>query len=247
MRATEKIVSGVTFVESLQDIRKIVDTILDVDEGLQSERTLNMEKNFNMKKGDAYILPESIFRGGDDLFIGLGWECEGAVDLDASILAIYKPNENKVRNAEPIFFGRRIGCGLAVKHQGDNLTGDGKGDDEVILIDLDAMPDYIESLVVVVNVYSERYSFKDVKDAYVRLVACGNNHEFARFNLDETVKSSGIIFLKIARSCQPKTWCVEPVSKEVDGPRSVTQMAEACGVTGKLLSPARAGSCCVIS
>jgi stress response protein SCP2 len=246
MRATEKIVSGVTFVESLTDIRKVVDTILEVDEGLQGERTLSMEKSFNMKKGGAYNLPESIFRGGDDLFIGLGWECEDDVDLDASILAIYKPNESKVRDAEPIYFGRQSGCGGAVKHQGDNRTGDGKGDDEVILIDLDAIPDNIESLVVVVNVYSSEYSFKNVKDAYVRLVACGNNHEFARFNLDDTVKSSGIIFLKIARSCQPKTWCVEPVGEEVDGPRAVTMMAEACGVTGELRSRFK-GSCCVIS
>ena len=77
MRATEKLVGGQTFVESMPEVREIVDAILDVDEGLKSERMLSMDKTFDMRKGEAvnYLLPASLFGEGNDLFVGLGWEC----------------------------------------------------------------------------------------------------------------------------------------------------------------------------
>ena len=256
VRATEKAVAGRTFVESLPDVREAVDVILDVDPGLKGERTLSMEKTFDMTKGGAYSLPESLFRGGDDLFIGLGWECPESVDLDASVIAVYRPEQDGQRHGETIYYGRKVGCGGNVKHQGDNTTGDGAGDDEVILMDLDRIDKQVESLVVTVTVFSESSSFSDVHHAYIRLVACKNHHELARFKLDESVKASGLIFLKIARSVESGMWNVEPIGQEVDGPRSVAAAAQellrAAGLTGSVKNSSGGGTgggggCCSVS
>ena len=72
-------------MESMPAIRGIVDTF--VDPGMILERTLTLTgKTFNMKKGDEVEIPGELFKNGDDIFIGLGWEAPGGLDLDASIL-----------------------------------------------------------------------------------------------------------------------------------------------------------------
>jgi hypothetical protein len=82
---------GKNFQESLPAVRKVIDTF--VDPGMLAERTVSMTKTFNMSKGDSVEIPAGFFRGGDDLFIGLGWDCRGSLDLDASVHVVNRNNE----------------------------------------------------------------------------------------------------------------------------------------------------------
>ena len=63
-------------------IRKVVDS--NLEDWVKSERTLSLEKTFNMKKGDSANIPDAL----SQLNVGLGWDCASSVDLDASVLVL---------------------------------------------------------------------------------------------------------------------------------------------------------------
>jgi tellurium resistance protein TerD len=105
-------------------MRKHVDK--HIDAGLTEDRILSTEKTFQMKKDDSATIPEDI----SAVLVGLGWSCDGSIDLDASIVLM---NQNKEIH-ETIYFGNKKGSGIT--HAGDNTTGDGDGDDELIRLDL---------------------------------------------------------------------------------------------------------------
>ena len=228
VRATEKLVGGQTFVESMPEVREIVDAILDVDEGLKSERMLSMDKTFDMRKDEAlnYLLPASLFGEGNDLFVGLGWECHDSVDLDASVVAFNRLKSGEIQSEETCYYNKKTILDGSIRHKGDNTTGAGKGDDEVILLDVTKIPAHINELFFTVNVYTRMKSFHDVRDAYIRLVACRKNHELARFKLGKSASRPGLIFLKMSR-VGSKMWKIEPLGWGTYG-RTATTMLTAC-------------------
>ena len=127
-----------------------------------------------------------------NILVGLGWDInhydgEADFDLDASVFMI-KEN-NKVGNDEDfIFYGNLEHSSKSVKHMGDNRTGDGDGDDEVIKIKLDKIPSGYETLVVTVTIYdaeSRLQNFGMVGNAYVRVVDEETGEELIRFDLSE--------------------------------------------------------------
>lgn len=102
-----------------------------------------------MKKDDDATIPSTM----KSLIVGLGWECPGEIDLDASIICL-DSNRNKTgivnfKNLEE----------PGITHSGDNTTGAGEGDDEVIRIDLDEIPESTVDLFVTVNIYTENTTF----------------------------------------------------------------------------------------
>ncbi|GMH74419.1 hypothetical protein TrRE_jg9905, partial [Triparma retinervis] len=201
-RNVGKMCGGKNFQESMPHIREVIDTF--VDPGLLLERTASMTgKAFKMSKGDSLEIPAGLFRHGDDFFIGLGWTCRGDLDLDASVLIV----DDKDRLIRTVNFANKT-FGSCVVHQGDNQTGDGDGDDERIDMDLDPLPAYVSKLHIVVNVYDSGYGFDSVSDAYIRLAAIKNGHEFARYKLDATVKTNGLIFATLFRSPMG-TWMLQ--------------------------------------
>ncbi len=85
-----------------------------------------------------------------------------------------------------IYFGNLRHSSSAIAHQGDNLTGAGEGDDEIINIDLPLIPPSIVYLMFVINIYKcneRRQDFGMVNNAFVRLVNRTSNKELARYNL----------------------------------------------------------------
>ena len=85
-----------------------------------------------------------------------------------------------------VYFGNLKHRSGAIIHQGDNLTGEGDGDDEVIIVNLPKIPARISRLVFVVNIYDcikRKQHFGQVENAFVRLVNASNNRELARYNL----------------------------------------------------------------
>jgi tellurium resistance protein TerD len=124
-------------------------------------------------------------------------------DLDSSLLCL--DSSNRVRNnSDVIYFGNLAHRSGAITHLGDNLTGQGTGDDEQIIVDLPKVPAEITKLVFTINIYKcldRKQDFGQVNNAFVRLVDLATNKEVARYNLSggEYQGSTGMILAEIYR------------------------------------------------
>ncbi|WP_189130046.1 TerD family protein [Wenjunlia tyrosinilytica] len=144
--------------------------------------------------------------------MGLGWEpAYGGrnIDLDASVIA-YDGRRKKVDNA---WFMKLSILGGAVQHQGDNLTGEGAGDDEVITVDLGRVPAEVSGLVFVVNSFSGQ-KFTEVAKAYCRLLDSMGN-ELVRFDLTNSEPRTGVIMCKLIRQYSGE-WQMTAIGEYVD-------------------------------
>ena len=127
-----------------------------------------------------------------NILVGLGWDInhydgEADFDLDASVFML-KENNKVGKDDDFIFYGNLEHSSKSVKHMGDNCTGEGDGDDEVIKIKLDKIPSDYETLVVTVTIYdaeSRLQNFGMVGNAYVRVVDEETGEELIRFDLSE--------------------------------------------------------------
>lgn len=127
--------------------------------------------------------------GGGGLFGGLfGGGGSGAnVDCDASVIML-GANDKLQNNNDVIYFGNLKSKDGSVTHSGDNLTGDGDGDDEQVSIELDRVPGHVEKLVFVVNIYDavkRKQHFGMIRNAFIRVVNPNNNQELIKYNLTE--------------------------------------------------------------
>ena len=88
-------------------------------------------------------------------------------------------------------------------HQGDNLTGEGDGDDEQIMVNLSMVPTSIDKIVFVVNIYDARarnQHFGMIRNAFIRLVNMDNNTEICRYNLSDNYNNmTGLVVGEIYR------------------------------------------------
>lgn len=129
--------------------------------------------------------------GGGGLFGGLfggGGAGGGAnVDCDASVIML-GANDKIQNNKDVIYFGNLKSNDGSVQHSGDNLTGDGDGDDEQVMIDLSRVPASVQKLVFVVNIYDcvkRKQHFGMIRNAFIRVVNPSNNNELIRYNLSD--------------------------------------------------------------
>ncbi|MFG3125346.1 TerD family protein [Streptomyces sp. NPDC048208] len=159
---------------------------------------INLDKGrVNLQKNQTV----SLVKGGAPLLsrvqMGLGWEpaYRGKdIDLDASVIA-YGPQRNAV---DSCYFGKLSILNGAVKHSGDNLTGEGGGDDEVITVDLGRIPPEVTGLVFTVNSFSGQ-KFTEVAKAYCRLIDPTSGEELARFDLTSAEPQTGVLMAKLIR------------------------------------------------
>ncbi|MFF7329413.1 TerD family protein [Streptomyces sp. NPDC008150] len=158
----------------------------------------------NLDKGRVSLRKNetvSLVKGGRPLLsqvkMGLGWEPAyrgGDIDLDASVMA-YGPQRNHI---DSCYFGKLSILNGAVKHSGDNLTGEGAGDDEVIVVDLGRLPQEVTGLVFTVNSFSGQ-KFTDVAKAYCRLLDAASGEELVRFDLTNAEAQTGVLMAKLVR------------------------------------------------
>lgn len=147
----------------------------------------------NLVKGQKISLSKEV-EGLAKVMIGLGWDAvtnsgnflnrKPEIDCDASAIVLGK-NE-KYRSC--VYFGNLSDEKGCVCHHGDNLTGDGDGDDEQITVDLAKISDKVEKIVFVVNIYdckNRKQDFGLVKNAFIRLVDEISGKEICRYNLSE--------------------------------------------------------------
>lgn len=157
----------------------------------------------NLDKGRVSLQKNqtvSLVKGGQPVLsqvrMGLGWEpaYRGKdIDLDASVIA-YGPQRNVV---DACYFGKLAILGGAIKHSGDNLTGEGGGDDEVIAVDLGRLPQEVTGLVFTVNSFTGQ-KFTEVAKAYCRLLDASGN-ELVRFDLTSAEAKTGVMMAKFIR------------------------------------------------
>ncbi len=181
----------------------------------------------NLKKGQRISLKKEA-PGLTKVMCGLGWDVvegkgffglfkEQDFDLDASVFCLTKNNKLKSKS-DVVYFGNLKHSSGAITHLGDNLTGEGQGDDEQILVDLTNIPNDIVKLVFVVNIYKARQrqqSFGQVKNAFVRLVNLSNNKEIARYSLlgEEYDGKTGMILAEVYR--EDGEWKMEAIGTGV--------------------------------
>ncbi|MGP4012738.1 TerD family protein [Streptomyces sp. 4N124] len=158
----------------------------------------------NLDKGRVSLQKNqtvSLMKGGRPLLsqvqMGLGWEpaYRGKdIDLDASVIA-YGPQRNHI---DSCYFGKLQIVNGAIRHSGDNLTGEGGGDDEVITVDLGRLPQEVTGLVFTVNSFSGQ-KFTEVAKAYCRLLDASTGEELVRFDLTSAEPQTGVIMAKLIR------------------------------------------------
>ncbi|MGW7569706.1 TerD family protein [Streptomyces tendae] len=158
----------------------------------------------NLDKGRVSLQKNqtvSLVKGGRPVLsqvkMGLGWEpaYRGKdIDLDASVIA-YGPQRNHI---DSCYFGKLSIVNGAIKHSGDNLTGEGGGDDEVIVVDLGRLPQEVSGLVFTVNSFSGQ-KFTEVAKAYCRLLDAASGEELVRFDLTSAEPQTGVMMAKLIR------------------------------------------------
>ena len=130
--------------------------------------------------------------GLSKVLIGLGWDPNfthtgGDFDLDASVFMI--DESGKVIGDEWfVFYNNLKSPDNSVIHQGDNRTGEGDGDDEEIIIELDKVDSRVQKIVFTVTIHEAQargQNFGQVSNSYIRLVDYANNKEITKYELDE--------------------------------------------------------------
>lgn len=160
--------------------------------------TLSKGSNLSLTKADP---------GLQQAMVGLGWDPRTtsgeAFDLDASAILIGA--NGKVRNNDDfIFYNQLEAKDGSVVHQGDNRTGEGEGDDEQILINLDTVSAEVERVVIVVSIDqadARHQNFGQVREAFCRVVNQHTDQEIVRYDLSEDAASeTSMIFAEIYRN-----------------------------------------------
>lgn len=139
----------------------------------------------NLQKGQRENLNAPKFT------VGLGWDTNssatgGDFDLDASIFLLSESSK-LIGDDFFVFYNNKTSPDGAVTHTGDNLTGDGDGDDESIIVDLTKIDPRVKEICIVVTIHeaeSRKQNFGQVRNSFVRVVDAQNN-ELVKYELDE--------------------------------------------------------------
>ena len=145
----------------------------------------------NLSKGQKVDLTKTN-PGLKKIMVGLGWDVNAfdsgaAFDLDAAAFMVGE-NGKCPTEKEFVFYGNLEHQSGSVKHMGDNLTGEGDGDDEQILVDLEQIPANVSRIAFTVTIYdaeTRRQNFGQVSNAFIRIVDENTGVELIRYDLGE--------------------------------------------------------------
>lgn len=134
----------------------------------------------NLSKGQRVSLDKTMTMA----LVGLGWDTnryDGGHDFDLDAAAFLLGENGKVLKDEDfVFYNNLEGRSGAVVHTGDNLTGEGEGDDEVILINFSKMPSEIKKVAITVTIHdaiARGQNFGQVSNAYVRVAKMASEND----------------------------------------------------------------------
>ncbi|WP_035849476.1 TerD family protein [Kitasatospora azatica] len=141
------------------------------------------------------------------VLVGLGWDARTTtgVDFDLDASALLCNDQGKVtKDANFVFFNNLTSPDGSVEHTGDNVTGEGEGDDEVIKVNLAAVPADVSKIVFPVSIYdaeTRTQNFGQVRNAYIRVVNQAGGTEIARYDLSEDASTeTAMVFGELYRN-----------------------------------------------
>lgn len=194
----------------------------------------------NISKGQGLDITKAAKDAGAELKVlvaGAGWDpANEGTDIDLDLLTVFLgedgkaiPDENgngtNADEAVCAFFNKDP---KGAHHAGDNLTGEGDGDDEQIEITLANVPSNVKEIAVVVASYSGQ-TFGDVKNAFIRMVNKDGDKELAKYELSGDYGSTrGVELGRVSR--QGDSWAFTATGKSIDG--NFRQIVESYGVNG---------------
>jgi tellurium resistance protein TerZ len=167
--------------------------------------------SISLSKGQTLSLEKDT--GLSRIFMGCGWDPAkpekkgffssllggggGAdeIDLDASVI-VFDADKNAI---DLVWFQQLKSQDNAIKHSGDNLTGEGDGDDEIIYVDLKALDARAKYLVFTVNSFRGQ-TFDEVDNAFARLVDQNKNVEICRYTLTEKGRHTGVVMASMEKT-----------------------------------------------
>ncbi len=172
--------------------------------------TIELKASFgeiaHVHKGEEVNLNQ-IDPGLHRVVVGLGWDAppeqEGmSVDVDASAFLLNR--DGRVRqDTDFVFYNNLSTEADALKHMGDNTSGEGDGDDERIEVNIETLPYDVEKVAFTVSIHNaeeRRQNFGVIKNAFIRIVNADTNAELARFDLSEDAsEDTAMIFGELAR------------------------------------------------
>lgn len=159
------------------------------------------------KGGNVSLTKEAGAAGLTAVTVGLGWDVRTTTgtdfDLDASAIAC--DADGKVASDKHfVFFNNLTSPDGSIEHTGDNLTGEGEGDDEAIKVNVASVPAEIDKIVFPVSIYdgeSRSQSFGQVRNAFIRVVNIADNAELARYDLTEDASTeTAMVFGELYRN-----------------------------------------------
>lgn len=160
----------------------------------------------SLQKGQKISLEKEAGASLSKVVMGLGWDArkkkgflgfgskEQHIDLDASCV-IFDGTKSML---DAVWFRQLKSKDGSIVHTGDNLTGEGEGDDEQIVVDLTRVPAHVSSLVFVVNSFTGQ-SFSEIENAFCRIVNQANNQEIARYDLSCQGSHTAMVMAKVYR------------------------------------------------
>ena len=166
----------------------------------------------NHKRGDALMPGAWIPVREPTVLVGLGWDFTGreTFDLDASLVG-FGPQMNVV---DTIYFNHKRGLNGSVIHYGDNTTGEGEGDDEIIQVDLHKVPRNVQYLAVTINSFKKN-SLIRAKSAYIRIYT--RSYHIGKYLLTRTKDCIGLLLGVFERSQDPYCWYFRVMADPIHG------------------------------
>ncbi|MFE0749665.1 TerD family protein [Gordonia sp. NPDC058843] len=165
-----------------------------------TEVSLRKGAPVSLAKGQKVTLRKEGGVALTDIQMGLGWDPVrggfgrgGSIDLDASVLMF-----SGGKCVETVYYGHLNSKNRSILHSGDNLTGEGAGDDEVIRVALQSVPPQIDALMFIVTSY-RGHTFEKIENAYCRLVDETTSAELARYTLKGGMPFTAVAMAVISR------------------------------------------------
>lgn len=161
----------------------------------------------SLQKSQSVSLAKEARSGLSRITLGVGWDVAkggffgrmlgggGDIDLDASCLTF----DAGKTVLETVWFGELVNASGTIRHSGDNLTGEGDGDDESIAIQLDRLDSKVEYIVLTVNSFRGQ-TFDKVANAFGRVVDNQSGREMARFDISDSGPHTGLILASLTRN-----------------------------------------------
>ena len=171
-----------------------------------------MNEVVSMTKGDTVSLTKKA-PGLTKVFAGAGWDPKAAKSMDLDLAAFLLDANGKLPGKGGfVYFGAKVSACGSVASRGDNLTGDGDGDDEVIDINLSTVPASITAIVLVASIYQaaqKGQSLKDLDNAHIRIVNAENQQEIANYKITGDFDGATFVLGKLVR--EGSDWNFEAV------------------------------------